>query len=71
MPVNFADIPERPRDEAFALTADFNADEHPNKVSLSAGVYRDEKSNPWILPSVIEVCLSLIQQPTKSIMFTQ
>lgn len=52
MPANLADIPELPRDEAFAITADFNADDHPNKVSLGAGVYRDENSQPWILPSV-------------------
>ncbi|KEY74650.1 hypothetical protein S7711_08417 [Stachybotrys chartarum IBT 7711] len=52
MPANLAAVPELPRDEAFAITADFKADTHPKKVSLGAGVYRDENSKPWILPSV-------------------
>ncbi|KAL2817018.1 aspartate aminotransferase/Glutamic oxaloacetic transaminase [Aspergillus cavernicola] len=54
MPVNLSAIPELPQDEAFAITADFRADDHPRKVSLGAGVYRDEHSKPWILPSVKE-----------------
>ncbi|KAL1861095.1 hypothetical protein Plec18170_001610 [Paecilomyces lecythidis] len=52
MSVNLESLPELPRDEAFAITADFNADTDPRKVSLGAGVYRDENSKPWILPSV-------------------
>lgn len=44
-----------PLDEAFALTAEFEADEFPQKVSLGAGVYRDEESRPWVLPSVKKV----------------
>lgn len=55
MTVDFAAIPELSLDEAFALTAAFQADSHPKKVSLAAGVYRDDKSKPWILPSVKEV----------------
>ncbi|CAG9953349.1 unnamed protein product [Clonostachys rosea f. rosea IK726] len=54
MTVTLGDIPQQPRDEAFALTADFKADNHPNKVSLSAGVYRDGNSKPWVLSSVRE-----------------
>jgi len=53
--VDLGDIPALPRDEAFAITADYNADEHPQKVSLGAGVYRDEDGKPWILPSVRKV----------------
>ena len=49
---NLADSAALPRDEAFAITADFKADSHPKKVSLGAGVYRDENSQPWVLPSV-------------------
>ncbi|OJJ08180.1 hypothetical protein ASPVEDRAFT_143688 [Aspergillus versicolor CBS 583.65] len=41
-----------PPDTAFGLMADFDADPHPNKVSLVAGAYRDENGNPWVLPSV-------------------
>lgn len=56
MPESFENVPILPRDEAFAITADFNADNDPRKVSLGAGVYRDENSKPWILPSVKAVC---------------
>ncbi|KPM46536.1 Aspartate aminotransferase, cytoplasmic [Neonectria ditissima] len=52
MPANLAEIPALPRDEAFAVTADFLADHDAKKVSLGAGVYRDENSKPWVLPSV-------------------
>jgi aspartate/tyrosine/aromatic aminotransferase len=62
MTVTLGDIPQQPRDEAFALTADFKADNHPNKVSLSAGVYRDGNSKPWVLSSVREVGLTLIHR---------
>jgi aspartate aminotransferase len=52
MPLNLNAIPILERDEAFAVTADFLADTDARKVSLGAGVYRDENSQPWILPSV-------------------
>lgn len=55
MSVDFGIIPELPLDEAYQLTALFKADKHPQKVSLGAGVYRDEKTQPWVLPSVKEV----------------
>ncbi|CAG7935732.1 unnamed protein product [Penicillium olsonii] len=43
-----------PADTAFGLMANFAADDHPKKVSLLAGAYRDEQGNPWVLPSVRE-----------------
>jgi aspartate aminotransferase, cytoplasmic len=58
MSVDFGAIPELPVDEAFQLTALYKADTHPHKVSLGAGVYRDENTQPWILPSVKEVSRS-------------
>ena len=57
MTANLSECHALPRDEAFAITADVLADSHPNKVSLGAGVYRDENSKPWILPSVKAVSL--------------
>jgi hypothetical protein len=56
MAANIADAPTLPRDESFAITADFNADTYPGKISLGAGVYRDENSKPWVLPSIEAVC---------------
>lgn len=49
------DVLALPFDEAFELTAAYNTDSHPHKVSLDAGVYRDGKGKPWVLPSVIKV----------------
>ncbi|GAB7353469.1 hypothetical protein MBLNU459_g3925t1 [Dothideomycetes sp. NU459] len=43
-----------PLDEAFALTAEFNADQNENKINLGAGVYRTNDSKPWVLPVVQE-----------------
>jgi hypothetical protein len=56
---NMNEIPILERDEAFAITADFLADMDARKVSLGAGVYRDQNSKPWVLPSVKLVCRPL------------
>ncbi|THW27734.1 aromatic-amino-acid aminotransferase [Aureobasidium pullulans] len=48
----FANAPLIPADEMFALAADFKLDQHPNKVNLGPGSYKDENGQPWILPSV-------------------
>ncbi|KAL4951896.1 pyridoxal phosphate-dependent transferase [Aspergillus filifer] len=64
MAVDLASIPSLPRDEAFAVTADFKADSHPQKVSLGAGVYRDEHSKPWVLSSVKEAKRLLHDDPS-------
>ncbi|KAL4878738.1 pyridoxal phosphate-dependent transferase [Aspergillus karnatakaensis] len=52
MASEYLNIPRTPPDTAFSLMASFDADPHPNKVSLIAGAYRDENGKPWILPSV-------------------
>ncbi|TVY35081.1 Aspartate aminotransferase, cytoplasmic [Lachnellula occidentalis] len=41
-----------PVDAIFQVTKDFLADPDPRKVNLGPGTYRDEKGQPWILPSV-------------------
>ena len=48
----FNKIAAAPPVEVFKLTADYQADLSPNKVSLGAGAYRDEHGKPWILPVV-------------------
>lgn len=53
--VDLGNILTLPWDEAFAITANYNADIHPQKVSLGAGVYRDERGKPWVLSSVRKV----------------
>lgn len=59
MSTDLASLPQLPYDEAFALTQEFVSDAHPLKVSLGAGVYRDEHSKPWVLPSVTMVSYSV------------
>ncbi|EXJ78928.1 hypothetical protein A1O3_08428 [Capronia epimyces CBS 606.96] len=63
MAARFAQIPVLPLDEAFAVTAEFKADAFPQKVSLGAGVYRDEGGKPWVLPSVKKAKEKLHQTP--------
>ncbi|PYI01619.1 aspartate aminotransferase [Aspergillus sclerotiicarbonarius CBS 121057] len=50
----YLNLPVAPADTAFGLMAEYDADPHPNKVSLIAGAYRDEDGRPWVLPSVKE-----------------
>ncbi|KAE8147904.1 pyridoxal phosphate-dependent transferase [Aspergillus avenaceus] len=58
------DAPALPADLAFGLLAEVSADQHPQKVSLIAGAYRDENGKPWILPSVKEAKQRLAADPT-------
>lgn len=49
------ELPVLPLAEAFALTAAYNSDTFPDKVNLGPGVYYDENSRSWVLPSVRSV----------------
>ncbi|KAK2783495.1 hypothetical protein FQN52_009615 [Onygenales sp. PD_12] len=53
-----------PYDEVFALMGAFAADSHPQKVSLGAGVYRDDEAKSWRLPIVKKVEKLLWEDPT-------
>ena len=48
----FSDISAAPPVEVFKLSADYQADTFPTKVSLGVGAYRDDAGKPWILPVV-------------------
>mmetsp|Transcript_23881 Transcript_23881/g.71265 ORF Transcript_23881/g.71265 Transcript_23881/m.71265 type:complete len:413 (+) Transcript_23881:136-1374(+) len=41
-----------PANPIFKLTADYNADEFPDKLNLGVGAYRDASGQPWVLPVV-------------------
>lgn len=43
-----------PKDPILGVTEAFNADTHPEKVSVGVGAYRDDNGKPWVLPSVRE-----------------
>ncbi|KAF2083179.1 aspartate aminotransferase [Saccharata proteae CBS 121410] len=48
----FAGLEECPMDEAFAIMQMYALDQTEGKVSLGAGVYRDDDEKPWVLPTV-------------------
>ncbi|KKY22413.1 putative aspartate aminotransferase [Diplodia seriata] len=60
----FGHLDDVPMDEAFMIMRDFALDEHPGKISLGAGVYRDDEAKPWVLPSVKEAERRIIEDPT-------
>lgn len=55
MTSHFATVPALNEDAAFGIMRLARVDLHPKATSLNAGLYRDEKGNPWILPVVQEV----------------
>ncbi|GAA5821423.1 hypothetical protein JCM11251_004616 [Rhodosporidiobolus azoricus] len=48
----FQSTPLAPQDPIFALTAGYQADQHPKKVNLGVGAYRDHEGKPFVLPVV-------------------
>ncbi|KMU83535.1 aspartate aminotransferase [Coccidioides immitis H538.4] len=60
----FSQLTTAPHDEVFALMGAFSADPFPDKVSLGAGVYRDNEARSWRLPTVKKVELQLLDDPT-------
>ncbi|GAB7354209.1 hypothetical protein MBLNU459_g4755t2 [Dothideomycetes sp. NU459] len=51
-------------DPIFALSATYLKDPATEKVNLGVGVYRDDKGQPWILPTVKKVERLLAEDPT-------
>jgi len=39
----------------FGVVEAYNRDEHPQKVNLGIGAYRDDDGKPWVLPVVRKV----------------
>ncbi|KAI1811230.1 aspartate aminotransferase [Poronia punctata] len=48
----FSSLSTIPLDPHYALKELFHSDTHPKKVILGSGLYRDDNSKPWVLPSV-------------------
>jgi aspartate aminotransferase, cytoplasmic len=51
------EIEQVPADPIFKLTADYKADQDPQKINLGVGAYRDDSGKPWVLPVVKKVDL--------------
>ncbi|KAK7206697.1 aspartate aminotransferase [Myxozyma melibiosi] len=58
----FAKIPQGPPDAILGITEAFKADSFAEKINLGVGAYRDDAGKPYVLPSVKEAELRLIQQ---------
>ena len=48
----FSHLPKLAPDPIFGLMAEFTKDTNPNKISLTAGTYKDDDNKPYILQSV-------------------
>lgn len=62
MASRFNGVEAAPPIEVFQLSRDFQADSHPDKVSLGVGAYRTDDGKPWILPVVKEAGQKLANQ---------
>ncbi|KAH9899057.1 aspartate aminotransferase [Xylariomycetidae sp. FL2044] len=51
-PSLFSALKPIPYDEAYRVSAAYTEDPSPDKISLGAGVYRDDDGRPWTLTSV-------------------
>ena len=51
-------VEEAPPDPILGLSQAFAADDHPKKMSLGVGAYRDDEGKPYILKCVQTVCIT-------------
>jgi aspartate aminotransferase len=54
-PSSFSHLSLAPLDPHYTLKRLFAADSHEKKVILGSGIYRDDNSQPWVLPTVKKV----------------
>jgi len=57
----WAQVPQGPPDAILGLVDAFNKDTNPKKVSLSVGAYRDDAGKPFVLPSVKEAEMRVVE----------
>ena len=57
---SFSHLRSVPLDAIYSLKETFLADSNENKIILGSGVYRDDQSQPWVLPSVQKVRISYV-----------
>uniref|UniRef100_A0A1I7XWG6 Aspartate aminotransferase n=1 Tax=Steinernema glaseri TaxID=37863 RepID=A0A1I7XWG6_9BILA len=56
----FANVEMGPPDAILGVTEAFKADRSPKKMNLGVGAYRDDQGKPFVLPSVKEAELSIV-----------
>ena len=52
-------VEEGPPDVIFGVVEAYNRDDHPQKVNLGIGAYRDDNGKPWVLPVVRKVSVHI------------
>ncbi|KAG7370162.1 aspartate aminotransferase [Nitzschia inconspicua] len=55
-------VPEAPPDAILGIAAAYKACEHPQKVNICVGAYRDDNGNPYVLPTVRKAEYRLLEQ---------
>jgi len=63
----FASLSEIPLDPHYALKELFQSDTDPKKVILGSGLYRDDDSKPWVLPTVQLVSIIFLFKATSTL----
>ncbi|KAK9449990.1 aspartate transaminase [Limtongia smithiae] len=58
----WAKVPQGPPDAILGITEAYKADKFTEKINLGVGAYRDDAGKPYVLPSVKEAELRLVQQ---------
>lgn len=56
---SFSSLDIIPLDPHYTLKKLFAADTYEKKVILGSGIYRDDNSKPWVLPTVKKVTILL------------
>lgn len=52
-----------PTDPILGINEQFLADTNPDKISLVVGAYRTDEGKPWVLPSVREAEIKVLEDP--------
>ncbi len=56
----WANVEQGPPDAILGVTEAYNRDKNPKKMNLGVGAYRDDNGKPFILPSVLKVCVRFL-----------
>ncbi|QGI84439.1 hypothetical protein CEK25_011168 [Fusarium fujikuroi] len=57
---HWANVPQGPPDAILGITEAFKADKNSKKINLGVGAYRDDAGKPYVLPSVREAELKVV-----------
>ncbi|KAI8609493.1 pyridoxal phosphate-dependent transferase [Chytriomyces sp. MP71] len=61
--IEFQNLTLQPEDPIFKLLGECMSDNHPDRINLSVGAYRDRTGKPWVLPVVQKAKQILLNDP--------